>query len=129
MKILQPPNWPRPKGYANGVAARGRQVFIAGRSAGTSTAASTATISRTDAPGLAEHRCRAGGERRQARAHRAHDLVRDQQARVPRCRTRDRQGLSRDHRRHYPAMTAVEVAALIEDGAKVEIEATAVIPD
>jgi enamine deaminase RidA (YjgF/YER057c/UK114 family) len=31
--------------------------------------------------------------------------------------------------RHYPAMTAVEVAALVEDEAKVEIEATAVIPD
>jgi enamine deaminase RidA (YjgF/YER057c/UK114 family) len=31
--------------------------------------------------------------------------------------------------RHYPAMTAVEVTALIEDRAKVEIEATAVIPD
>ena len=31
--------------------------------------------------------------------------------------------------RHYPAMTAVEVSALVEDGAKVEIEATAVIPD
>ena len=30
---------------------------------------------------------------------------------------------------HYPAMTAVQVAALVEDGAKVEIEATAVIPD
>ena len=31
--------------------------------------------------------------------------------------------------RHFPAMTAVQVAALIEDGAKVEIEATAVVPD
>ena len=31
--------------------------------------------------------------------------------------------------RHYPAMTAVEVVALVEDEAKVEIEATAVIPD
>ena len=31
--------------------------------------------------------------------------------------------------RHYPAMTAVEVTALVEDDAKVEIEATAVIPD
>jgi enamine deaminase RidA (YjgF/YER057c/UK114 family) len=30
MKILQPPNWPRPKGYANGVSARGRMIFTAG---------------------------------------------------------------------------------------------------
>ena len=30
MQVLLPPGWPRPKGYSNGVAARGRQVFIAG---------------------------------------------------------------------------------------------------
>ena len=30
MKILQPPNWPRPKGYSNGVSASGRMIFTAG---------------------------------------------------------------------------------------------------
>ena len=30
MQVLLPPNWPRPKGYANGVVSRGRQVFVAG---------------------------------------------------------------------------------------------------
>jgi enamine deaminase RidA (YjgF/YER057c/UK114 family) len=30
MKILQPPNWPRPKGYSNGISARGRMIFTAG---------------------------------------------------------------------------------------------------
>ena len=31
MQILQPPGWPRPKGYSNGVSARGRQLFVAGQ--------------------------------------------------------------------------------------------------
>jgi enamine deaminase RidA (YjgF/YER057c/UK114 family) len=30
MKVLQPPHWPRPKGYANGISARGRMIFTAG---------------------------------------------------------------------------------------------------
>ena len=30
-RLLQPPGWPRPKGYANGVAARGTMVFVAGQ--------------------------------------------------------------------------------------------------
>ena len=30
MKILQPPNWPRPKGYSNGISAKGRMIFTAG---------------------------------------------------------------------------------------------------
>ncbi len=30
MKVLHPPNWPRPKGYSNGIAARGQMVFVAG---------------------------------------------------------------------------------------------------
>jgi enamine deaminase RidA (YjgF/YER057c/UK114 family) len=30
MKVLQPPNWPRPKGYSNGISARGRMIFTAG---------------------------------------------------------------------------------------------------
>ena len=45
MKILQPPGWAKPRGYANGVAARGTLVFVAGRSAGTPTAASRRTTS------------------------------------------------------------------------------------
>src|SRR5512134_3857177 len=31
IRILQPDNWPRPRGYANGVSARGRHVFVAGQ--------------------------------------------------------------------------------------------------
>jgi len=43
--ILQPEGWAKPIGYANGVAASGRQIFVAGRSAGTANASSRPTIS------------------------------------------------------------------------------------
>jgi len=45
MQILQPPNWPRPNGFSNGIAARGRLAFIAGQIGWTSTAVSKAAIS------------------------------------------------------------------------------------
>jgi len=77
-RVLQPPDWPRPRGYANGMSARGRLI------------------------------CR-------------HDYLANAAA------------LGAVYReilgRHYPAMTAVQVVALIEPGAVVEIEATAVVPD
>ena len=62
-------------------------------------------------------------------AHRPDDLVRRRQARVRRELPRARRALPRVIGRHFPAMTAVEVKALIEDRAKVEIEATAIVPD
>ena len=71
----------------------------------------------------------AGRGRREARAHRAHDLVRHRQARVP-GRAREIGAVYRDVIGSFTmAMTAVQVAALIEDRAKVEIEVTAVVPD
>ena len=53
MRRLQPPGWPRPRGYANGIAADGRLVFVAARSAGTRPARSRRRPRRPGAPGAA----------------------------------------------------------------------------
>ena len=130
-EALLPAGWPRPKGYANGVAATGRQVFVAGQ-IGWDAAGRLGDrrLRRPDPAGAGQHRRRAAERRRRAEAHRAHDLVRDEQARVPRRRRgRSARRFARSSASTTIAMTAVEVTALIEDRAKVEIEVTAVIPD
>ena len=127
--ILQPKEWPAPKGYANGIVAEGRQVFIAGQIGWNEhcmlvsddfvaqIAQSLSNIVKV----LAE----AGGE--------PHHIVRLNWYLRERSEYAARQkeigeAYRRVIGRHFPAMTAVVVAGLLEDGAKVEIEATAVIP-
>lgn len=130
MKILQPPGWARPKGYANGIAARGTTVFIGGQ-VGWNAAqqfesdefvAQAAQALRNVVAVLAE----AGG--RPEHIVRMSWYVLDKREYLASLRA-----LGAAYReiigRHYPAMTAVEVSALMEDRAHVEIEATAVIPD
>jgi enamine deaminase RidA (YjgF/YER057c/UK114 family) len=129
-QLLQPAHWARPKGYANGVAVRGKQIFVAGMI----------------------------GWDAQGHFH-SDDLVAQvRQALQNVAEVLDEAGAKPEHivrmtwylldRREYlqrgkeigsayreligsfnAAMTAVEVRALIEDRAKVEIEVTAVIPD
>ncbi len=129
--FLQPEGWAAPSGYANGIAARGRLVFVAGQvgwnpaTCGFESddfAAQTAQALRNVAAVLRE--AGAGPEH----------LVRmtwyltDKAAYLA-----ARREIGRAWRevlgRHYPAMAAVVVAALIEDRALIEIEATAVVPD
>jgi len=130
MEILQPPNWPRPQGFSNGIAARGRLVFVAGQigwdeksrivSADFSEQVRQALVNvlavLAAAGGKPEHIARmtwyVTDKREYLAAYKSIGEV--------------YRGLMG---RHFPAMTAVQVAALIEDGAKVEIEATAVVPD
>jgi enamine deaminase RidA (YjgF/YER057c/UK114 family) len=130
MEILQPPNWPRPQGFSNGIAARGSLVFIAGQigwdeksrivSADFSAQVRQALVNvlavLAEGGGKPEHIARmtwyVTDKREYLAAYKSIGEV--------------YRGLMG---RHFPAMTAVEVAALIEDGAKVEIEATAVVPD
>ena len=130
MKMLQPPGWTRPRGYSNGVAARGTVVFISGQvgwdaqcrfasddfAAQARQALANVVAVLTEAGGKPEHIARmtwyVTDKREYVAAHAAIGAA-----------YRELMG------RHYPAMSAVEVAALIEDRAKVEIEATAVIPD
>jgi enamine deaminase RidA (YjgF/YER057c/UK114 family) len=130
MKILQPPTWPRPKGYSNGVTARGRMVFVAGM-------IGWDADRRFPASDLV-------GQVRQALLNvravldeagaRPEHIVRmtwyviDKaeylaQARAIGAVFRELIGS------FNAAMTAIEVRALMEDQAKVEIEVTAVIPE
>jgi len=130
MEILQPAQWSRPKGYANGVAANGRMVFVSGmvgwdadgvfRSDDFADQARQALVNviavLTEAKALPEHIVRMTWYVTDKREY---------VAAYPRIGVAYRELVGR----HFPAMTAVEVRALIEDAAKVEIEVTAVIPD
>ena len=130
MRVLLPAGWPRPKGYSNGVAARGRQVFIAGM------------------VGWDEHGVFAGDDfASQARKALQNivDVLREADGkpehivRMTWYVTDKREYLAagreigrafRDIIGSYnAAMSAVEVSALMEDRAKVEIEVTAVVPE
>ena len=130
MKVLQPKGWTPPRGYANGVAARGTQVFVGGQIGWNAQqqfesddfVAQARTALRNIVAVLAE----AGA--RPEHLVRLTWYVVDKREYVASYRA-----LGAVYRevvgRHFPAMTAVEVKALIEDRARVEIEATAIIPD
>lgn len=126
---LHPAHWAPAKGYANGVAAQGRQVFVAGQVGWTPEQrivsddfiAQTEQALRNIVAVLAE----AGA----APEHlvRLTWYVTDKRDYTSRLREVG-EAYRRVMGRHFPAMTLVQVAGLVEDGAKVEIEATAVIP-
>ena len=130
MQILQPPGWARAKGFSNGIACRGKLVFIAGQ---------------VGWSGQGEWRERSfAGQFRQALQNildvlkeaegRPEHIVRltwyvlDKQEYLGALREvgaayRELMG------RHYPVMAVVQVSGLVEDQARLEIEATAVIPE
>lgn len=130
MKLLQPPGWAAPRGYANGIAARGTLVVIGGQIGWNAqqqfeTDDFTAQA-RQALRNVVEVLAQAGG--------RAEHIVRMTWYVVDRAEyVASYAALGQAYRevigRHFPAMTAVEVSALIEPRARVEIEATAVIPD
>jgi enamine deaminase RidA (YjgF/YER057c/UK114 family) len=131
MRILQPPSWAKPKGFANGIAVKGgTTVYIAGQVGFT---------------GQGEWQAKDfGGQFRQALANilevlaqaggKPEHLVRftwyvlDKQEYLGALKEvgaayRELMG------RHYPVMAVLQVSGLVEDAARLEIEATAVIPD
>jgi enamine deaminase RidA (YjgF/YER057c/UK114 family) len=129
VEVLQPEGWPRPLGYANGVAARGRLVFVAGQVGWNAegTLAEGLVPQVHQALGNIVAVLRAGG------AEPCH-LVRLTWYVVDREAYRSaRAEIGRVYREvigpTYPAMALVQVAGLLEDRALVEIEATAVVPD
>lgn len=130
LTVLQPPGWPRPRGYANGIAGRGTSVFIAGmigwNSEGRFESADFIAQTRQALENIVLTLAEAGGK--------PEHLVRltwfvvskrEYLEALPRLGPAYRAALGT----HYPAMSVVEVSALIEDEARVEIEATALIPD
>ena len=129
MQLLHPPGWAAPKGYTNGVAAEGRLVVVAGQigwdaeqrivsdelAAQTEQALANIAAVLAEADALPEHVVRLTWYVTDKRAYLAHNKAIGAAYR-------------RVMGRHFPAMTLVEVAGLLEDGALVEIEATAVVP-
>ncbi len=128
-QALLPEGWPRPKGYANGVAASGRQVFVAGMigwdAQGVFHSDDFAAQSRQALANIVAV-LDAGGAKPQHITRMTWYVTskREYLAALPAIGAAFRELIG-----HYDiAMTAVQVAALIEDRAKVEIEVTAVVP-
>lgn len=128
-QILLPEGWPRPRGYSNGVLAEGRQIFVAGQ-------VGWDAQGRFESPDLA-------GQVKQSLENvlavlaaadaRPEHIVRltwyvtsrdEYHAELQQIGTAYRAVMGK----HFPAISVVQVVALMEAQAKVEIEATAVIP-
>ncbi|HZX25755.1 MAG TPA: RidA family protein [Telluria sp.] len=129
MEVLQPAGWPRPKGYSNGIAASGRQVFVSGmigwNAQGQFETDDFAGQARQALQNIVDVLAEAGAK--PEHIVRMTWYVVDKREYL--AAARDLGAAYRDLiGRHYPAMTAVQVAALIEDRARVEIEVTAVVP-
>ena len=130
MKALQPPGWAPPKGYANGIAARGTLVFVGGQVGWNAEQHFDSDDFVAQARQALDN---VVAVLREANARPEH-IVRMTWYVVDRGEyLASLRALGQAYRdvigRHYPAMTAVEVGALIESRARVEIEATAVVPD
>ena len=129
-RTLQPPGWAAPRGYANGVAATGRQIFVAGMVGWDTQCRWVETTLVGQVRQALAHvvAVLAEGGARPEHIVRMTWYLRDKrdylaQAREIGAAYREQLG------RHFPAMTAVQVSDLIEDQALVEIEVTAVVPD
>lgn len=127
---LQPEGWTPAKGYANGIEARGRLVFVAGMIGWNS----QARFETDDFVGQCRQALQNITDTLACAGAAPHHLVRltwyvkDKQEYLARGKE-----LGRVYQevigRHYPVMALVQVADLVEDRARVEIEATAVVPD
>lgn len=130
MKILQPPNWPQPRGYSNGIAAKGTPVFVSG-------------IVGWNVKGEFDRKDFVG-QLRQALKNIVEILAEanarpEHIARMTWYVLDKHEYLGAAHEigavyreiigRHYPAMTVVEVAGLVETDARLEIEVTAIVPE
>ena len=130
MKLLQPPEWLPPKGYANGIAARGTMIFVGGQIGWTANQQfeSDDFIAQTKQALLnvvaVLNEAAAGPEHMVRMTWYITD--RDEYN----SRLRELGPVYREAvGRNFPAMTCVQVARLVEARAKVEIEVTAVLPD
>lgn len=129
-RTLLPPGWPRPKGYANGIAATGRMIFTAGviawdeheRFVSDDLTDQFAQILRNTLAILAE----GGAGPEHIVRMTCYVTDRDEYvASLAAIGAAWREIIGR----HYPVMAVVAVAALVEPAAKIEIETTAVVPE
>ena len=130
MQVLQPPGWAKPKGYSNGIATRGKIIFVAGQvgwdeneKMNSDTFAGQArqalkniVVILAQAGAGPQHICRMNW------------YVADRKEYLGSLKE-----LGAVYReligKNFPVMTALQVGGFVEDGAKLEIEVTAVIPD
>lgn len=130
MQILQPPSWARPRGYSNGIAAKGSLVFVAGQVGWNA----QEKFETSDFVGQAKQALKnivavlAEGGAKPEHIVRMTWYVIDKKEYLAAWRDL---GVAYGEviGKHFPAMTAVQVVALVEDGAKMEIEVTAVVPE
>ena len=130
MQVLLPPGWPRPKGYANGVSVSGRQIYVAGMigwdAQGVFHTDDLAQQARQAMQNIVE--VLAAGGAKPEHIVRMTWYITDKKEYLA-----QQVEIGKAYREligsFSVAMTAVQVAALIEDRAKVEIEVTAVVPD
>lgn len=129
-QILNPAGWPRPRGYSNGIAASGRQIFVAGQ-VGWDASCRFGSTRLADQVRQSLENIRAV----LATAHAGPEhIVRLTWYVTSRDEYRaELDSIGAAYRavmgKHFPVMSVVQVVALIEPEAKVEIEATAVIPE
>jgi enamine deaminase RidA (YjgF/YER057c/UK114 family) len=129
-EVLQPEHWAAPKGYANGIAAQGRQVFIAGQVGWNA----QAQFESDDFVAQVEQALKNIVDVLAAAGAAPRHLVRlnwyiTDKAEYAARRQEIGKAYRRTIGRHFPAMTLLVVAGLLEPRAKVEIEGTAVITD
>ncbi|HUE78711.1 MAG TPA: RidA family protein [Sphingomicrobium sp.] len=130
MKVLLPPGWPRPKGYSNGISARGRIIVTAG------------IVGWDEREMFVSHRLHEqfGQVLRNTLAILAEDGAGPEHIVRMTCYVTDREDYLRARDEigvawkaiigpHYPAMALVEVGGLVESAALVEIETMAVVPE
>ncbi|WP_297365301.1 RidA family protein [Thauera sp.] len=130
MQTLQPPGWTRPKGYANGVIASGRMLFVAGQVGWDAdevfrSADLVDQIRQALANVLTILAAGEAGPQHIVRMTWYLGDAAEYNARLGEIGAVYRALVGN----HYPAMSAVQVAGFVEAGAKVEIEVTAVLPD
>jgi len=130
MRLLHPKDWAPTKGFSNGVAAQGRQVFVAGQIGWNAQQeiVSDDFVAQVDQAlrNIVAILAEAGA--RPEHLVRLTWYVTDKHVYLARAKE-----VGETYKaiigRHYPAMTLVQVAALLEDRARVEIEATAIVPN
>lgn len=129
-KVLQPEGWIEPKGYANGIEVRGRQIYVAGMigwngQAQFETDDFVAQCQQALQNIIDTLACAQAGPEHIVRMT---WYVKDKKSYLARGRDLG-QAYQQVMGRNYPVMSLVQVADLLEDRALVEIEATAVVPD
>ena len=128
--VLQPPGWPQPHGYANGMSARGDMVFVGGMIGWDEHGRFAAGFRRADAAGAHQYRGGAGARPARGREHivRLTWYVRDMDEYLAEPASSSAPPIARSWAGIFRRWRWSRSARLVEPEARLEIEATAVVP-